>query len=97
MREWTDENDAEIMKGNIPTFDTEFAYALEAFEDENDRKPNEEELKALKAKTVDKIDSMLEAYQEYKASGAFKCVVCEKTHYHHAPKDCRDAYNSDHF
>ena len=105
MREWTDENNEEILESmrqkdgtlKLPSYNTELAYALEDFECDNDRPPNEEEAKAIQAEVRDKVDAMQEAYAEYKASGAFQCAVCSRTHYHNAPKPCRDAYNSDRF
>lgn len=81
----------------VPKLEDEIAYAVEAFEDDYDRKPNEDELKAIKAECQEKVDSAQEAYDEYKASGAFECAVCDRTHYGTAPRECRQAYNSDRF
>jgi hypothetical protein len=86
-----------MSKPTVPTFENELAYAVESFEDENDRKPTEAELSEIKAEVQDKVAEAQEAYDEYAASGAFTCAVCDQTHHHWAPKPCRDAYNSEHF
>lgn len=86
-----------MKKPPIPDFETELAYEIETFEDNADRKPTEEELKVIRSEVQEKVDSAKEAYDEYVASGAFECAVCGNTHFHHAPKPCRDAYNSDRF
>lgn len=83
-----------MKKSDLLNYDNELAYALERFEDENDRKPTEAELATIKEEVQSKVDEMQEAYNEYVASGAFECAVCEKTHYHHAPRACCNAYAS---
>jgi hypothetical protein len=86
-----------MKKPMVPTFENELAYAVETFEDENDRKPTEAELVTIKDEVQTKVDEAQEAYDEYISSGAFECAVCDKTHHHWAPKPCRDAYNSEDF
>jgi hypothetical protein len=49
----------------LPTFETELAYAVEAFEDENDRKPTPEELREIEGEVAWKICLMEEAYAEW--------------------------------
>jgi hypothetical protein len=83
-----------MKESEIPTLELELAYAVETFEDENDRKPNEAELKTLTAEAREKVDSAKEAYADWKSSGGFVCEMCDKVHYGWAPKDCRDAYNA---
>lgn len=86
------------MRGDeLPTFELEMAYALDAFEDENDRQPNDEERKAMTKEVQEKIDSAKDAYLEWKATGGFICDVCDGVHYNWAPRECRDAHNSEHF
>lgn len=75
----------------------ELDYAVEVFVDENDRQPTEVELVTIKDETQTKIDEAQEVYDEFIASGAFECAVCDKIHHHWAPKPCRDAYNSGEF
>lgn len=86
------------MRGDeVPTFEDEMAYAIERFEDENDRQPNDEERKTMTKEVQDKVDSAKDAYLEWKATGGFVCDVCEGIHYHHAPPECRRAYSSGEF
>lgn len=79
----------------VPDFNLELSYAIEKFEDENDRQPTEEELKPIKAEVQEKVDSASEAYGEWKALGLFECEVCGKMHRHHAPPACCRAFNAD--
>lgn len=86
-----------MKKSDIPSLETEVAYAVEAFEDDNDRKPNTEELAAITKEAQEKVDSAQEAYDEWRAEGLFECDVCGKTHRHHAPPSCCRAYSSGEF
>lgn len=79
----------------VPKLEDEIAYAVETFEDENDRKPNAEELVAITKEAQAKVDEAEEAYSEWKALGAFECEECGKTHYHHAPPACCRSHNYD--
>jgi hypothetical protein len=83
-----------MQKSDIPSLETEIAYAVEAFEDENDRKPNDAELKAITDEAKEKVDSAKEAYDDWTATGNFVCDVCEKIHHKWAPPACRAAHNS---
>lgn len=81
----------------VPKLEHEVAYAVEAFEDENDRKPTPEELATITKEAQAKVDEAQEAYDEWKAQGLFECAVCGKTHRHHAPPACCRAYSSGEF
>jgi rubrerythrin len=81
----------------VPKLEDEITYAAEAFEDENDRQPNEAEMATITKEAQSKVDEAQEAYDEWKARGAFECDVCGKTHYHHAPPSCCRAYSSGEF
>lgn len=83
-----------MKESDIPDLELEVAYAVEAFEDENDRNPNEAELKTIIAEAKEKVDSAKEAFAEWKATGGFICDVCDKVHYNWAPPACRAAHNS---
>lgn len=76
-------------------FENELDYAIEAFEDENARKPTKAELAAIKEEVQAKVNEAQEAYAEYISSGAFVCAICGQIHHDWAPKPCRDAYNSE--
>ena len=79
----------------VPKLSDEIEYAVETFEDENDRKPNEAELKTITDDAREKVDSAAAAWSDYKATGAFVCEECGGTHYHHAPPACCRAHNYD--
>ena len=56
---------------NLPTFEDEVEYAVEAFEDAHDRPPTEDELEVIKAEARDKVNESQEALASYeKRSGA---------------------------
>jgi DNA-directed RNA polymerase specialized sigma subunit len=84
------------MKENpVPKLQDEIDYAVEAFEDSNDRKPDAAELAEITKEAQAKVDEAQEAYDEWKVSGAFECEECGRTHYHHAPPACCRAHYAD--
>lgn len=86
-----------MKKPPVFKLEDEIAYAIEGFENENDRKPTVEELAILTKEVQAMVDGAQEAYDEWMASGAFECVVCGMTHFNLAPPACRQAYSSGEF
>jgi len=84
-----------MSKPTVLKYDLELAYAIETFVDENDAQPTEAEMVKIKEEVQSKVDEAQEAYDEYVASGAFDCAVCDKVHYNWAPRACRDAFNAE--
>lgn len=79
----------------VPKLQNEIDYAVETFEDENDRKPDAAELAEITEECERRVDEMQEAYEEWKARGEFECCMCGAIHRHHAPPACCRAYNEE--